>query len=285
LKIPIPETNAMLKLSFSTLGCPDWTLREIAENAARMGYHAVDFRGLLKAVDVTGLPEFTTGLAETRRLLEDAGVAISGFAASTRCAVADPAEWAKQFDEARRNMELAQAFGAGVVRVFGGAIPKEHTMESIWPHLVSNLRALGDAAEQFGVLAALETHDAWTDSALFARLMREVNHPRVRVLWDLCNPYFEKRESPETTHALLAPYVVSTHVKDAVEIGPGKHDYRFLGEGEVPVRRMLELLVQGGYRGYAVLEWEKRWRPALPAPEQAFPQFVAKMRDWRLAAP
>jgi fatty-acyl-CoA synthase len=102
------------------------------------------------------------------------------------------------------------------------------------------------------------------------------------VLWDLCNPYFEKRETPETTHALLAPYVVSTHVKDAVEAADGKHDYRFLGEGEVPVRRMLELLVAGGYRGYAILEWEKRWRPALPEPEVAFPQFVAKMQEWGL---
>jgi len=275
----------MLKLSFSTLGCPDWTLREIAENAARMGFDAVDFRGLLKTVDVTGLPEFTTGRAETRRLFAGAGVAVSGFAASTKCAIADPAEWRKQFDEARRNLELAAAFGAPVVRVFGGAVPKGHTLESIWPHLVANLRALGDEAAHHGVTAALETHDAWTDSALFARLMREVNHPRVRVLWDLANPYFEKREPPEKTAADLGPWTVSIHVKDAVTAPDGKHRYAFLGEGEVPVRRMMDLLVAGGYAGYAILEWEKRWHPELPGPEQAFPQYAAKMREWGLAAP
>jgi hypothetical protein len=36
-----------MKLSFTTLGCPGWTLQEIVENAAEMGYDGVDFRGLL----------------------------------------------------------------------------------------------------------------------------------------------------------------------------------------------------------------------------------------------
>ena len=43
---------------------------------------------------------------------------------------------------------------------------------------------------------------------------------------------------------------------------------------------MLDLLVAGGYGGYAILEWEKRWIPTLQKPEIAFPQYVAKMREW-----
>ena len=53
-----------------------------------------------------------------------------------------------------------------------------------------------------------------------------------------------------------------------------------LGEGDVPLREMLDLLVSGGYEGYAILEWEKRWIPDLPEPEIVFPQYVATMRTW-----
>jgi sugar phosphate isomerase/epimerase len=53
-----------------------------------------------------------------------------------------------------------------------------------------------------------------------------------------------------------------------------------LGEGDVPLKKMLDMLVAGGYAGYAILEWEKRWIPELAEPEVVFPQYVHKMREW-----
>ncbi len=270
----------MIKLSFATLGCPNWTLRQIVENAAQMGYAAVDFRGVLDTLDVTVRPEFTTELAATKRLLADHGVLVSGIATSARYAVEDKAELEKQFDETRRNMELAAKLDAPILRVYGGRVPEGHTVESILPLLVANLRAIGDEAEQFGVTLALETHDDWTNSTVFARLMREVDHPRVRVLWDLHHPFRTTGEPPELTYRNLAPYTVSTHVKDSVPTADGKHQYVLLGDGDVPVKTMLDMLIAGGYTGYAILEWEKRWIPNLPEPEVVFPHYVAKMREW-----
>jgi len=79
----------MLPLSFTTLGCPGWTLRQIVENAAAMGYDAIDFRGLLDTLDITASTEFTTDLAATKRLIADHGLAVSGIATSARYAVVD----------------------------------------------------------------------------------------------------------------------------------------------------------------------------------------------------
>jgi len=268
-----------MKLSFTTLGCPQWTLRQIVENAAQMGYDAVDWRGLLEDVDISKRPEFTTGLNETRQLFADHGVAISGIAISARYAVVDAAEREKQFDETRRNMALAAKLGTHVLRVYGGRVPEGHTVDSILPTLVENLRLIGDEAEQYDVTLALETHDDWTDSAVFRRLMEAANHPRVRVLWDLHHPYRTNGEPAEVTYANLAPWVVSTHFKDSIP-GEGKHQYVLLGEGDVPLKKMLDMLIAGGYDGYAILEWEKRWIPTLAEPEVAFPQYVKKMREW-----
>lgn len=280
IRIIMNDKEYKMKLSFTTLGCPGWTLRQIVENAAQMGYDAVDFRGLLDQIDVSQTAEFTTGLAETKQLFADRGLAISGLALSSRFAVPDKAEMQKHMDELRRNMELAVKLDTHILRVFGGKVPDGYTVDTIMPIIVENLRRAGDEAEQFGVTLVLETHDDWTDSTVFARLMKNVAHPRVRVLWDLHHPYRTTGESPELTYRNLAPYTASIHVKDSIPLPEGKHQYVLLGEGEVPLKKMLDLLVQGGYDGYAILEWEKRWIPTLPEPEIAFPQYVQKMRAW-----
>jgi sugar phosphate isomerase/epimerase len=269
-----------MKLSFTTLGCPQWSLRQIVENAAQMGYDGVDFRGLQEDIDISRRPEFTTGLNETVQLLADRGLAISGIAISARYAVVDAEERERQFDETRRNMELAARLGTHILRVYGGRVPEGHTIDSIMPTLVENLRQMGDEAEPYDVTLALETHDDWTDSATFARLMAEVNHPRVRVLWDLHHPFCTNGEPPEVTYAHLAPYTVSTHVKDSRLNPDGSRTYVLLGQGDVPLKTMLDLLIQGGYDGYAILEWEKRWHPELAEPEIVFPQYVRQMREW-----
>jgi len=269
-----------MKLSFTTLGCPRWDLNKIIENAARMGFDAVDFRGLLEDIDITRRPEFTTDLNRTRRLFADYGVAVSGIAISARFAVVDPSERMEQFDEARRNMALAAELDASVVRIYGGRIPKGYDAETIMPFIVRNLQEIGDEAEDYDVTLALETHDDWVDSSLCARLMREVNHKRVRILWDLHHPYRMKGEPPEITYNNLAPYIVSIHVKDSIVDNNGNVRYVLLGEGTVPLKKMLNMLIEGGYEGYAILEWEKRWHPDLLDPEIVFPQYVQKMHEW-----
>lgn len=271
-----------MKLAFTTLGCPEWTLRQIVENAAQMGFDGVDLRGLLEDIDISKRSEFTTDLSQTKRMFADQGVEISCLSISARYAVVDPAKKEEQFDETRRNMELAAELGTGLLRVFAGRVPEGHTVESITPTLAENLRQMGDEAEQFDVTLALETHDDWTDSATFRRLMDQVDHPRVRVVWDLHHPFRFNGEAPEVTYDNLGPYTVNTHIKDSVG-GAEDYTYVFLGEGDVPIRRMLDLLVQGGYDGYATLEWEKRWHTHLPEPEEAFPQYVQKMREWGMA--
>jgi len=269
-----------MKLSFTTLGCPKWTMQQIVENAAKMGFDGVDFRGLLEDIDISRRSEFTTGLNETKQMFADYGLAVSGISVSARFAVADLVEKQKQFEEARRNMKLAAKLDAYIVRVFGGSLPESHNVQKIMPIIAENLRQIGDEAEEYGINLALETHDDWTDSAVCARLISQVDHPRVRILWDLHHPYRANGEPPEVTYTNLAKYTVGIHVKDSILDDKGQPVYVLLGEGDVPLKRMLNMLLQGGYDGYATLEWEKRWHPELPEPEVAFPQYVQKMREW-----
>lgn len=269
----------MMKLSFSTLGCPNWDLQKIVRSAAEMGYDGVEFRGLLEDLDISRRPEFTRDLNKTKRLLADYGISISGISISARFAVVDPEEKREQFNEARQNMVLAAELGAPIVRIYGGRIPEGYTRETIMPIIAQNLREIGDEAEDHDVTLALETHDDWIDTALCAQLMREVNHKRVRILWDLHHPYRMRGESPEETYRNIGQYTVSVHVKDSI-VEDNKVKYVLLGEGDIPIKEMLKMLLEGGYRGYAIVEWEKRWHPELLDPEIVFPQYARKMREW-----
>ena len=67
----------MIRLSFSTLGCPSWGLARVLDAAGRMGYDGVELRFLEGDDALWARPELSgPGLAETRRRLADAGLAI-----------------------------------------------------------------------------------------------------------------------------------------------------------------------------------------------------------------
>jgi len=269
-----------VKLSFTTLGSPEWSLQTTVKNAVDMGFEGIEIRGILEDLDVTKIPEFTEKLGSTRKLLTDHNLKVVSLSTSARLAVVDPKSRDQHFEEINRNINLAKELDAGFIRIFGGEIPQGYTVNSILPFLARNLKDIGDNAEESGVTIALETHDSWTDSKILARVMQEVDHPNVRVLWDLHHPYRFNDEPPEFTYMNLKPYVVGVHIKDSRLKANGEYEYTLLGEGDVPIKEMLKMLHHGGYKGYYTLEWEKRWHPTLPEPEKAFPQYVKKMKEW-----
>ena len=74
-----------MKLSVTTLGCPEWTLAQIIDRVHGYGYHGIDLRGLGDTLDVTLRPEFSTQIDRTRALLESHGLVVSGFSSSALC--------------------------------------------------------------------------------------------------------------------------------------------------------------------------------------------------------
>ena len=107
-----------MKISFSTLGCPDWDLDTICRNGRDYGFDGVDFRVYLDTLDINKLAMFTTLVGGTRCRLVDAGLEVSGISSSIK--VCDPDLHERNLDEARRFIALAQELDTRVVRIFGG---------------------------------------------------------------------------------------------------------------------------------------------------------------------
>jgi sugar phosphate isomerase/epimerase len=205
--------------------------------------------------------------AATRRRLGEAGLAV--------CCVSSSGVVAKgNVDHVKAHAELARDLGAPLVRVFGGNLPDDVPHQEAVAGAAETLRAFGDAAQAEGVSIVLETHDAFSTGVQVAELLAVTAHPAVFALWDLHHPYTQG-EPIEETHRLLAPRIRYVHVKD------GRDGVcTLLGEGDVPIFAMLDLIRGGGYDGPISVEWEKRWQPQIADPEIALPQYANALRAY-----
>ncbi len=261
-----------------TLGCPEWDLQTICTQGAAMGFDAVDFRGLLDEIDVTKLPQFTSGMAETKRMLSDAELAVSGI--STSLHVCDAGKREANIEEAKRTIDVGRALNVPNIRVFGyGDVPNlgHEAAAKIGADTMQELLELPDA-HQFKW--CFETHDHWVRAADCKLLLNAIDLPNFGALWDLGHTWRVGKETSADTWAALKGRVFYVHVKDAVHDPSHPHapkdSWRYVapGTGELPLKEAALILLDNSYDGYWLFEHEKRWHPNLAEPEIAFPQFI-----------
>ncbi|TBL72491.1 sugar phosphate isomerase/epimerase [Paenibacillus thalictri] len=267
-----------MKLSFTTLGCPDWPLQKIIDNAAEYGFDAIDFRGLQGELDIYNMPEFTVNIADTKSRIEAAGLHVSCFSSSVNLVSVE--KFAHNLEEVRQYAKLCAFFGAKYIRVFGGRIG-EMDREAAVDVMVKHFGELADAAREHGAKILLETHDDWIACGDVKTVMERTNNEGAGVLWDLHHPYRMLGEQPEHTWNELKPWIEYTHVKDSriTNAAANEFQYCLCGEGDVPLEQTVALLRQNGYDGYFTLEWEKKWHPYLQDAEIVFPHYVQYMRN------
>jgi sugar phosphate isomerase/epimerase len=91
-------------LSFSTLGCPKWTFKEIVDFAAGHQYKGIEIRGIQGQLDLTQCAEFSTPgkIKETRKLVQEKGLKIINLGASTELHHSDAATRQKNLDQGKK---------------------------------------------------------------------------------------------------------------------------------------------------------------------------------------
>lgn len=267
----------MLQLVYSTLGCPNWSLEQAADAAVASGYVGLEVRVLDGEIIPADLP--AERRQAVRRIMAERGLTIAALGASTRFSAADPAERAANESELIRYLELANDLESPMVRTFGGNVEAGQTVAQTIDWVAESLGRVASVAERLGVTVLLETHDAFCRAAEVAPVLRQVNSPAVQAVWDIHHPY-RMGESVAQTWALLQPYTRHVHIKDARLRPDGSWQLVLLGEGEVPAREIVHLLVAEGYRGYLSAEWEKKWHPQIEEPEVALPQHAEVLRRW-----
>ena len=272
-----------MNLSFSSLGCPDWNLADICARGHDYGFTGVDFRGYLHDLDITLLPEFTTGITSTRRHLLDAGLVVSGISSSITICV--PEKLAIDLEEARRTIEVAKTLECTNVRIYGGGDLSTYSRNELIKIGCENFDKIMQLDGANSLQWLFETHDNWIKAQDCRLILKNITNPAFGALWDMGHTYRVCSDDPQTTIRALQGRIGYTHIKDAIydpshpQAMPDGWRYVFPGTGSLPLLDSLQLLHATGYSGWLVFEHEKRWHPTLPEPELIFPAFISWMNS------
>ncbi len=267
----------MIRLAFSTLGCPSWPLARVIDAASRMGYDGVELRFVEGDDALWARPELEgVGLRETLARLRDAGLQVPCVDTRSFFHQPDAAARRTAIDEAERSGELAARLGARGIRVFGDRVQPGASLEDTKGFIVAALAELRDRLRGSGVEVWLETHGDFARGEATRALLEAAGGDGLGAVWDPANAFSEFGELPETGAAALDGFVRHVHVKDARRPADGAVPWTpvLLGQGDVPADRVVEAVEALGGERFLSFEWEKRWHPEIEEPEKALPHFV-----------
>jgi sugar phosphate isomerase/epimerase len=267
-------------LSFSTLGCPDWSFETILNFAVEHGYDGIEIRGIQRQLDLAKCAEFSSkeNLLETRKKVKKKKLKIVALGCSAAMHHADAAERKKNLDEAKTFIQLAQQLNCPYIRVFPNNFPKEQERNETIDLIAKGLLELGNYTKDTGVTVLMETHGDVVQSADIEKIMQLATHPNVGLVWDVVNMWSVTKEPLAQVYAKLKKYIHHTHIKD-LKIVDGKEQYALLGKGDTPIFEAIDILAKDGYKGYYSFEWEKLWHPEIEEPEIALADYAKVMKQ------
>lgn len=264
----------MMKLAFSTLGCPNWRWREIYAAAKDLGIDGIEIRGIENEMYAPRVRIFDeANRRATLEQLSQAGIALTQLTSGATLGMPDSAAAGRQ--EVLDYIEMAQKLGVPYIRVMISPRPGPEPVDLEAARKL--YLELCRAAKEKGVCLLIETNGALADSHVMREFMDDTDPESAGVLWDIHHPYRFFGETPEYTFRNIGRYVKNTHVKDSV-FKDGKLTYRMMGYGDVPIFDALRTLHDAGYQGFITLEWTKRWNKELQEPGIVFYHYVSYMK-------
>ncbi|HJA93466.1 MAG TPA: sugar phosphate isomerase/epimerase [Candidatus Eisenbergiella merdipullorum] len=270
-----------MKLSFSTLGCPDWTFAQIIENANEMGYDAVELRGVGNQLRMEELECMQSEKRDDiRNLLEKNHVGICVAGTSVQFHNAEGYQDALQ--EGRCALKLCTELGIPFIRVFGNIFPEGEPREAVMRRVEEGISRLCDYAFSLQpsdpVQVLLEIHGDFNSLPALVPLCDALQgEPGFGLIWDVFHSWLWHGDDFIPFYEALRSWIRHVHVKDCT-LENGKPELCLPGEGVIPLKAMIKRLQQDGYDGYYSFEWEKRWHPELLSPELALPAYISFMR-------
>jgi sugar phosphate isomerase/epimerase len=266
-----------VKISFSTLACPDWTLKQAVELAVRNGYDGLELRFLEGEDSLWKLSAFQgRELQRSRGLIADSGLAIACLDTSCRFDSPEALERKRWIDEGVRMAELAAQLGAPAIRVFGDRIQPGANREQTVTLISDSLNMLVENLRGSELEVWLETHGDFASAADVEAVLSAC--PVVQIIWDPACAIIERGERPLESGLALQRWIRHAHIKDLSNEN-GSWTPVLTGDGTIPLSEIRTVFETIGYTGYLSFEWEKKWHPSIEAAEIAVPHFANWFRS------
>ncbi|MDR1538568.1 MAG: sugar phosphate isomerase/epimerase [Clostridiales bacterium] len=264
-----------MKLSFSTLACPSYSIGKILDVARLNGYDGVELRAVRGTVNLYELDEFKgSSLHATGRKLKERGISVACL--DTSVSFSDKESLQENLESFKKMLEIAYGLDAPYMRAFAGELKGANYDEAvIW--IREGYLRISELLRDSGVCALLETHDDFSRSERVLDVLAPIQSDRLGVLWDIQHT-LASGEKLEDTWNELGEQIKHLHIKDAQAPLFENSKPRLSGEGCVPIPQSVALLKSKGYDAYLSYEWEKMWHPEIEDPEIAIPHYAAYMK-------
>lgn len=218
------------------------------------------------------------GLAEVRRLADDAGLRVTSLCRGGFFTAADPGDRAAALEDNRRAIEEAVGLGTDVlVLVVGGLTREDKDLAAARRRVVENIADLAPHAEQAGVRLAIEPmHPIFaadrgvvstTGQAL--DIAEEVGSEAVGVIVDTYHVWWDPQLAASVARAgrtgrLLGYQVCDWNLPLASE---ALHSRGYMGDGYIDFPAVTAMVAEAGYTGPIEVEIFREDIWATPAPE------------------
>lgn len=245
-----------MKLCFSTIGCPNWSLKDIVTIGQDLGYKGIEIRSINNNVYAPEMKEFTIDIDKTVQILSKANIEIAML--TTNCALANHND-ITCVERAKRYVDLAEKLKVKYIRLM--STDKPYFDGGDINLCKSRYKEIVNYAKNKNVIPLMETNGLFVDTKLLASFLDEIGDG-CGALWDTHHPYRFNDESIETTINNLGRHIKYVHLKDSI-IEKGQVTYKMMGHGDMPLNKIINLLIANGYDGYYTLEWVKMWNKDL----------------------
>jgi sugar phosphate isomerase/epimerase len=251
----------MLKPAFSTVACPDWNLRTVAQRALELGFEAVELRTFGDDSRLFACDPALTAEAKTRQMFLERGVEVLCLGTSVRF---DEPVWPpviglfspvreRSVREGKRAIDLAVGLECPLVRVFGFEYPTRERKSEAMGRIASRLGMMLDHADKSGVRVVLENGGSFSTSEQMLELMDKVRHPLLGACYSLAAGVIAG-EDPVRAVAALGPRMLAARISDAKAGVPCQ-----LGQGDLPVRAFFDALIRSKFDGPLVYSLDRAW--------------------------
>jgi sugar phosphate isomerase/epimerase len=234
-----------------------WDFRRQVEFVKKTGYDGLELAPFTFADSVTEIS--ADRRKELKTIAADAGLELTGLhwllvkPPGLHITHPDKAIRAKTVDYLKHLIDFCGDVG-GKVMVFGSPnqrkILPEITRDQGWQYAVESFAACGDTAAKRGVTLCLEAlpeslTNVLNTNAEVIRMVRDINHPAIRMMVDVKSMCAESISIPENIRN-SREFFRYVHANDANMRGPGF--------GDVDFKPILRTLQEVGYNGYVSVE-------------------------------
>ena len=228
-----------MKLSFSTRGWADCSWEELINTAIEMKFGGIEVYNALKQESLfeKGGPFHKYAISATVRGLNEKQLCIPCLDSSIDLSGSE----APAIGEL---ISIAAALRVPYVSAFASRDDEEA--------IRANIASLLPAAAEKQVTLLIKTSGVYADTARLRDLMNHFACDELAVLWDMHHPYRDHKETAAQTITNLGAYVRHVHLRDSDD----DLSYNIIGEGTLPIDKMMKALASVNYDGYISLEWK-----------------------------